>query len=286
MAIRKTTLAVVLLVGVALAGCSTGGSKGSKNKGLPRSTAAPSTVPSTSPTVPSGMWVPSVGATWQYQLSGKVDTSIDAAVFDIDGFDNSPAVVAALHAKGRRVICYIDAGSWEDWRPDAGQFPESVLGAELDGWPGERWLDIRRIETLKPLMAARFDICKQKGFDAVEPDNVDGYDNESGFALTSADQIAYNTMLADLAHERGLAVGLKNDLDQVDRLVGSFDFAVNEQCFQYAECDVLERFIKAGKPVFHVEYEVATAKFCAATTAMGLSSIRKDLSLEVKRESC
>lgn len=289
MAIRKTTLAVVLLAialaGIALAGCSTGGSKSSKSskhKDLPRSTAAPST----SPPAPSGMWVPSVGATWQYQLSGKVDTSIDAAVFDIDGFDNSPAVVAALHAKGRRVVCYVDAGSWENWRPDAGRFPESVRGKALDGWPGERWLDIRRIETLKPLMAARFDMCKQKGFDAVEPDNVDGYANESGFALTGADQIRYNTMLADLAHERGLAVGLKNDLDQVDRLVGSFDFAVNEQCFEYEECDVLARFIKAGKPVFHVEYEVPTAKFCAAATEMRLSSIRKDLSLKVKRESC
>ncbi len=294
MAIRKTNLAIVLLAaalaGIALvgmlAGCSTDGSKSSKRKELPRSTAAPSTVPSTSPPAWSGVWVPSVGVTWQYQLSGKVDTSVDAAVFDIDGFDNSAAVVAALHAKGRRVVCYVDAGSWENWRPDAGRFPESVRGKALDGWPGERWLDIRRIDTLKPLMASRFDMCKQKGFDAVEPDNVDGYANESGFALTGADQIRYNTMLADLAHERGLAVGLKNDLDQVDRLVGSFDFAVNEQCFEYEECDVLARFIKAGKPVFHVEYEVPTAKFCAATTEMRLSSIRKDLSLKVKRESC
>ena len=160
-----------------------------------------------------------VGATWDLQLSGAVDTSVDAAVYDIDGSDNSGAVVAALHAAGRRAVCYVDAGSWEDWRADAGRFPASVRGNALDGWPGERWLDIRRIDTLKPLMADRFDTCKAKGFDGVDPDNVDGYNNSTGFPLSAADQIAYNKMLAGLAHDRGLAIGLKNDLDQVAALV-------------------------------------------------------------------
>jgi hypothetical protein len=228
-------------------------------------------------------WIPEVGASWQYQLSGRVDTNVDAAVYDIDGFENSTAVVAELHHAGRRAICYVDAGSWEAWRPDAAQFPVSVRGKALDGWPGERWLDIRQIDALSPLMAARFDVCQAKGFDGVEPDNVDGYSNATGFALSSADQIAYNTMLAGLAHDRGLAVGLKNDLDQVDALVGAFDFAVNEQCAQYQECDALEPFIAAGKPVFHVEYG---RDRCRAEPALTLSSIRKKLTLDAWRQTC
>ena len=105
-----------------------------------------------------------------------------------------------------------------------------------NGWPGERWLDIRRLSVLEPLMATRFDMCRDKGFDAVEPDNMDGYRNSTGFPLTAHDQLAYNRLIAELAHERGLAVGLKNDLDQIPELVGDFDFAVNEECAEYDEC--------------------------------------------------
>ena len=35
-------------------------------------------------------------------------------------------------------------------------------------------------------MAARFDECREKGFDAVEADLVDGYARDSGFPLTAA----------------------------------------------------------------------------------------------------
>lgn len=41
---------------------------------------------------------------------------------------------------------------------------------------------------------------------------------------------AFNRMIARLAHERSLAVGLKNDVDQVEELVEDLDFAVNESC--------------------------------------------------------
>src|SRR5512138_3398992 len=129
-----------------------------------------------SPSLPSSenWWQPTVGLTWQWQLSEPpVDTSVDAQVYDIDIFDNDVSVVAELHAKGRKVIGYINVGSWEDWRPDQDQFPPKVLGKDYDGWPGERWLDIRRIEELAPIMLRRLDRCKSLGFDAVEPDNVE-----------------------------------------------------------------------------------------------------------------
>ena len=207
-------------------------------------------------------------------------------VYDIDLFENPASVVASLHAAGRKVICYVSVGSWEPYRPDAASFPSSVLGAAVEGFPAERWLDIRQLDVLIPIMAARFDLCRSKGFDAVEPDLVDGYADHTGFPLTAADQLTYNRRIAALAHERGLSVGLKNDLEQVGELVGSFDFAVSEQCAEYDECRALEPFVRAGKAVFHVEYSLDPAQFCPVTAPLGFSSMRKHESLDAYRLSC
>ena len=144
-----------------------------------------------------------------------MDQSVDVDMYDIDLFDNDAAIVAALHAQSRRVVCYMNAGGWEDWRPDAGQFPDEVIGANLDDWEGERWLDIRRIDVLGPIIEARMDLCAAKGFDGIEPDNIDGFLNDTGFALTYEDQRLYNIWLANAAHNRGLSIGLKNDMEQI-----------------------------------------------------------------------
>ncbi|HZZ00980.1 MAG TPA: endo alpha-1,4 polygalactosaminidase, partial [Candidatus Baltobacteraceae bacterium] len=72
-------------------------------------------------------------------------------------------------------VC-VDAGTWEKWRPDASQFPKSVLGLPDGGWPGERWLDIRQTSVLEPIVNKRLQLCKSKNFDGVDPDNLDGYE--------------------------------------------------------------------------------------------------------------
>jgi hypothetical protein len=239
--------------------------------------------PSSQP--PGGHWTPSPGTTWQWQLSGSMDTTVDATVYDVDGFDTSAAQVAALHAQGRRVICYLSAGTWEDWRPDAASFPASVKGS-ANGWPGERWLDIRRIDLLAPILTARFQMCRDKGFDAVEPDNVDAYSNSSGFPLSATDQLSYNRWLADTAHSLGLSVGLKNDVDQVVSLQPSFDWALNEQCYQYGECGPYQSFVSAGKAVFVAEYEGDLSSVCPSAIASGYSAIMKRLSLDAWRQTC
>ena len=231
-------------------------------------------------------WVPPPATSWQWQLTGTLDLNVPAAMFDIDLFDTPAATVAALHARGRRAICYLSAGTWEDWRPDAGRFPAEILGNGVSGWPDERWLDIRRLDVLAPIMEARLDQCRDKGFDGVEPDNVDGYANRSGFPLRAADQIRYNRWIAEAAHARGLSVGLKNDLDQVAQLVDVFDWALAEQCFEYNECDRLQPFVAAGKAVFVVEYKTAAAVFCPAAAKMGFNGLRKNLSLNAFREAC
>jgi hypothetical protein len=229
------------------------------------------------------IWQPMPGTTWQWQLRGEVNTAFDVDMYDIDLFDTPQDTIDALHRADRIVICYFSAGSYEDWRPDGTEFPEAVLGADLDEWPGERWLDIRALDNLQPIMSARLDLAVEKQCDGVEPDNVDGYANESGFPLTFDDQLAYNRWLAFAAHERSLSIGLKNDLDQIGELVEDFDWALNEQCFQYAECELLLPFIEAGKAVFGVEYSEAgmeRAAYCPQAIAYGFSWLTKTYDLD------
>ena len=235
----------------------------------------------------TNIWIPAPNTSWQWQLSGlPVDQSVDAAMYDIDLFDNPTSTVASLHAQGRHVVCYLNAGAWEDWRPDAAQFPDSVKGNPLPNWPGERWLDIRQLTILEPLISSRMDLCQQKGFDAVEPDNIDGYSNDTGFIISYQDQIAYNTFLATAAHARGLSIGLKNDMSQASDLLSNFDWALNEECFYYAECNTLAPFTSAGKAVFNVEYNLDPSQFCATANQLGFNSLRKNLSLDAYRVPC
>jgi hypothetical protein len=231
-------------------------------------------------------WVPPARPTWQWQLDGRLDTSVRADVYDIDLFDHDAATVAALHRAGRRVMCYTSLGSLERFRPDVAGLPRAVAGRALDGWPGERWLDVRRLDVLGPWIERRLDSCRDKGFDAVEADNVDAYANASGFPLTAADQLRFNRFLARAAHARGLAIALKNDLDQVAALEPAFDLAVVEQCFEFDECDRLAPFTAAGKPVLVAEYRLPTARFCARANAAGLMAMRKRLALGAWRRPC
>jgi hypothetical protein len=242
--------------------------------------------PTASPTAKAtGWWRPAVGVTWQWQLTGALDLTVDAEVFDVDLFTTTKTQVAALKARGRRVICYLDVGSWEPDRPDSRDFPAVVRGKPLVGFEDEHWFDIRSAVLLR-LLGKRMDLCQAKGFDAVEPDNVDGYANDTGFSLTASEQLRFNREVAAMAHARGLAVALKNDLDQVAELEPAFDLEVNEQCAQYKECDLLTPFITAGKPVLHVEYELTAAQLCPITTPLRFSSLAKHLSLDADRQTC
>jgi hypothetical protein len=237
-------------------------------------------------------WQPPVNTSWQWQLDTPIDQSFDVTMYDIDLFDNEASTVAALHAQGRKVICYVSAGSWEDWRPDADQFPSSVLGNDYYGWAGEKWLDIRQIDLLAPIMRARLDQCKTKGFDGVEPDNIDGYTNDTGFPLTYQDQLNYNIWFANEAHARGLSIGLKNDGDQVNDLLSYFDWALTEDCFADDWCTQMSPFITAGKAVFTAEYtdQMTSDHFlnqiCPQAQTMSFSAILKNRDLDAWRQAC
>jgi hypothetical protein len=273
-------LATVLIAAACLLSAFAGGAAAAPAPARPQALPAPVAC--------TGCWVPAQTTSWQWQLSGAVQTSVNVQMYDVDMFEATPALVARLHALGRHVVCYIDAGSWERWRPDAGRFPASVIGRPMQGWPGERWLDVHRLGVLAPLLGRRIDRCAAKGFDGVEFDNVDGYQAPTGFHLTAADQLRFNTWLANRAHRDGLAVALKNDPDQVRTLEPYFDMELDEQCFQYSECGLLRPFIAAGKPVFEVEYgrRARVGGFCAKANALGFESLRKHLALGPWRIPC
>lgn len=232
-------------------------------------------------------WRPSPGVTWQWQLDGTLDTTLNVQMYDIDMFDTDASTIASLKSRGVVVICYVDVGTWEPGRPDASEFPASVLGnADPDG-QGEYWLDIRS-STVQELMQARFETAQTKGCDGIEPDNVDGYENDTGFPLTAADQITYNTWVAGAVHALGMSVALKNDVDQIGELEPLFDFELDEQCFDYDECDTLLPFIQANKAALEVEYGDAglATTICPQANALKLDTIIKDVNLDAFRVPC
>jgi hypothetical protein len=236
---------------------------------------------------PAAPWRPAPGTTWQWQLSGTIDASLPVAMYDVDLVDAPTAVLADLHARGVKVICYFSAGSYEAWRADAPAFPAAVRGRAMTGWAGERWLDVRA-PAVRAVMRARLDRAVARGCDGVEPDNMDGHENPTGFPLTAADQLAFARFLAGEAHARGLSIGLKNDLGQLGELLPDFDWVLDEECAVHAECELLAPVIAAGKAVFHVEYGDAAlaATVCPDARARGFSTLIKHRALDAFRIAC
>ena len=234
----------------------------------------------------AGVVLPPAHAAWQIQYSGELETGLEVEIFNLDLFETPASVIDGLRQDGVYVICYFSAGSYEDWRPDAGSFPTDLLGKNLEGWPGEKWLDVTRLELLAPLMDTRLDLAAEKGCDGVDPDNVNGYQNETGFDITSQDQLAFNRYLAESAHARGLAIGLKNDMEQASELLPYFDWILNEECFSYGECQLLEPFVQAGKPIFVIEYELPPEAFCRQANEMGFNALHKNLELDAYFVDC
>lgn len=241
--------AAFLLAGL-LAGCS--------------APAAPTPLPGPN-AARSARWIPAANSTYQIQYGGKLDLNVPAQIYDVDYQDTTAHDVATIHARGRRAVCYVDVGTWERWRPDASQFPKADLGKPDGGWPGERWLNIADTTALEPIMTKRFQLCKRKGFDGMDPDNLDGYVNKTGFHLTYAQQLAYDTWVANQAHALGLTVDEKGDNNQVADLYKVFDFAVVEQCFAQGWCRQFQRYTDRNALVVDVEYNLTRGRFSSKT---------------------
>ncbi len=248
----------------------------------------------------SNIWHPKPGTTWYWQLQNFDNTSIDAEVYDIDLFENPKQKVEELHGKDRKVICYVNVGAYENDREDNYKFttdgkePNSdnnnldpkIVGNDYPEWD-ERWLNIRE-EKVRNIMKERFEQCKQKGFDGVEPDNIDSYQplGKTGFNITRKDQIDYDKWLVKTAHDLGLSIGLKNDPNNVKNLVDAFDWALTEECFAQNWCENMKPFIDKGKAVFAAEYieqmnpTTFTDTICNQAQQMKFSAILLNLELD------
>jgi len=252
----------------------------------------------------SSSWTPTVGEKWQIILSGEPDmsqglTPSDATVWDLDLFNTDASTISALKAQGKGVICYFSAGTYEPDRPDLGSLDASNKGAELPDWPGEYWLNIRS-DNVVQIMTARVELASQKGCDAIDPDNMDGYSNQNGggFSLTQDDTIAFTQKLSAAAQSYGMQMGLKNAQEVIPSVLDYVQFAVNEECVAGGGCNSYDSMLAAGKPVFHIEYpnggggdaptkktssKDATSSYCVDG---GFSTVLKNLSLDGYVEYC
>ncbi len=255
---------------------------------------------------PTGSWwkpSPAAPISMHWQLSQEFQVPRDVKpkvyVYDFDGELTSAATVKALKdwgaSQGQQVIaiCYIDVGAYEDYRSDKQKFadaqnklrqqtndPNAKLWGNPDiGWPGSFWLDVRQIELLKPIMEARISQwCKDKGFDAVEPDETEVWSNDPGFPITKEQSHTYTKMIADLAHQYGLSVGLKGNNGEAATLEPFHDWALSEQCFEYDECqNFVDSFVKKGKAVFVIEY--SKTPDCTFANKNHLNAAKRDLNL-------
>ncbi|MFZ1426729.1 MAG: endo alpha-1,4 polygalactosaminidase [Geminicoccaceae bacterium] len=165
---------------------------------------------------------------------------------------------------------------------DADRLP--VIAHSPTNWTAQRWPDIRA-PTVRPLLAARLDLCRDQGFDDVLLAYPDGYAHGSGFALIPAQQLEFDRWLAAAAHARSLAVGLVNDLGQAGDLAPAFDFMVAEGCMPAGGCGGVRPFLTAGKPVYLVAFTHQRQRmdaYGAAATAVAAPLIFKIQSLNGK----
>ncbi|GAB3848148.1 hypothetical protein GCM10029963_30680 [Micromonospora andamanensis] len=141
---------------------------------------------------------------WQWQVTGVLDPDVEADVFVLDPVDTTAAETAQLRSRSRRLVCQVHIGSVHPADPDASRYPAQVRGATA-ARTGRIWLDVRRWDALRPVLADRFRLCRGKGFGAVVFADADGYDRRSGFALEFDHQLQFNRRVAALARSLDLS---------------------------------------------------------------------------------
>lgn len=237
--------------------------------------------------VPSAWWQPTAAEhlRWYWQLQDPIDLSHDVDVYNID-INTPQQTIDRLKARGVKLICYFSVGTVEDFRDDASLFPQHVTGARHSGYSDERWLDISRYQSFAVIMQARLDLCSAKGFDGVEGDNVDAFNQPdgTGFGITQQHSVEYILWLAHQSHQRGLGFGLKNAESVAESVLATVDWMITENCFVDDWCSDASSFIAANKPVFMTEYieELQEPEFkvaCEQARLSGYSAILRDTGL-------
>ncbi|MEV4612602.1 endo alpha-1,4 polygalactosaminidase [Kitasatospora sp. NPDC049258] len=247
--------------GTATSGASPKVSPTAAAPGIPTPTPAPTA--SVAPPGARAVVLPTPNTGFDYQIGGPYQPPAGIGAVSRDH--------TAPPAQGLYNVCYLNAFQAQ---PDAtdwwqGNHPALLL-RDAQGRPvmdedwGEALLDVstpaKRTE-LAGVVGAWIDECAAKGYQAVEPDNLDSYER-SGGRLDKSHNAAFAQLLAARAHADGLAIGQKNTTDLIGqrRTIG-FDFAVSEECGHYDECGGFDSAYEGR--VFVIEYNAADyAKTC------------------------
>jgi hypothetical protein len=219
---------------------------------------------------PTRPYVPAADVTWQAKLTGAVDIAEDAQLFYLDAALQEPADLQTLHAEGRHYLCYLSAGSLENFRDDAQEFPEQVIGKPLANFPDERWLDVRA-PVVRELMAERIEALARAGCDGVPPSSLAVHVADSGFELGVEDALDYARWFAERIHAAGMSAGLTGPAELTTVLWPTFDFGLAISCLEGTECTEFAVFEQAGRPVLHVELgdEDSAPQICKDAETLG-----------------
>eukprot|EP00121_Abeoforma_whisleri_P015184 Awhi_evm1s13997 len=223
------------------------------------------------------------GLTWSNRAWGQgknSDSTSNVDVVDVDGFDVSEEEIKDYHSQGLIVLCYLSAGTVENWRFDVKENKDAwdeIKGKNMAEWDGETWIDIvNKLSETKKLMGDRFEMCAKKGCDSIEADNVDCYQNDCISGVSDSEkkkaQITYGKWQSQKAHSLGMSIGLKNSLGLIQDFIDDYDYAMNEQCVQYNECHYYEAFRKANKAVFGTEYGEKDSEIKSEAKEYGMMS--------------
>jgi hypothetical protein len=226
---------------------------------------------------PEMPYVPLESSRWLARLDGAVDVAQDADFFYLDAEQQEADTLATLRAQGRHYLCYLSAGSYEDFRDDAAEFPVSAIGNPLADFPRERWVDVRD-PTVRRLMAARIERLAQLGCDGVPPSSLAVHAADTGFELTRDDALDYARWVAERIHGAGMSAGLSGPAELTSELWPSFDFGLAVGCVASTACAELEVLRRAGKPVLYVEIGDARSApaLCTAAKSLGFDAIVTD----------
>jgi Glycoside-hydrolase family GH114 len=221
---------------------------------------------------------PTANATFDYQIGGPYTPPAGVTVVSRD---HDASAAAGLYN-----VCYVnafqaqteDASWWKTNHPDL-LLHDAKGNLVIDKDWNEILLDYSTAAKragLTTIAGGWIDQCAGKGFQGVEPDNLDSYTRSTGL-LTEAEAVAYATSLSTYAHGKGLAIAQKNDADlsTANAKKAGFDFAVAEECADYDECQ--NYTATYGNHVIVIEY--TQSKFTKACNSYGstLSIVLRDV---------
>jgi hypothetical protein len=220
------------------------------------------------------------GTTFDYQLGSSYSPPKGVTIVARDS--------TAKPVPGLYNICYVNAFQTQNDQKNLwlSKYPFLVLrtdgGAPVfdPGWPGEMILDVSTASKRAAIAAVQdktIDLCKKKGFQAVEFDNLDSY-TRSQHAFTLSADAAEAKLLVARAHADGLAAGQKNtsQLGSRGKTQLGYDFAIAEECYRYKECASYTKVY--GAAVLDIEYagelRGTFASACASTTIPPMTILR------------